>query len=478
MDFYAGSSGVKQRLESALLRELHYPVKIGGLHYTLWSGLRATDITVAFPDSKGAGLDSLSVPSVSAKVAFGPLFSGRVIVEKLLFKEPSLVWMEGEIGGAPPSEEQLTVAPEVSGAQAKPESVSELGVGKLPEAVSVTVKKKTQRVELDFRIQTAQIQNATLRFLDRSGKEVCLLEGVDARSTIEAPNKASGNLSILKASFGERLILETFNAPFVFHDGALALPRIDTRLAGGSVRGEGTLAILPEHPPITLDLVFDDVSLEDLLIQLGEAQTVQQMSGTLQGNLDLYGRIGETKSFGGTAQLRLRDGCMEQFPLLQLIGKVLPIEELKHLDMRQAQLDMRVEEGRALIDSLVMESANLSLTANGTGGFDGKLNLAARLAVNPKVGRQLLGWVDANFQPVPNSDRRDIGFAVTGTLLAPETDLMRVMLGQRYGNQILNLWQSLTGKPKKKSGDKKKIEVTPSLGTGGEDATAHPTSTP
>jgi len=465
MDFYAGSSGVKQRLESALLRELHYPVKIGGLHYTLWSGLRATDITVAFPDAKGAGLDSLSVPSVSAKVAFVPLFSGRVIVEKLLFKEPSLVWMEGEIGGVTPPEAQPPIVPEISVASAKPESVLKSQVGKSPEPVSVPSKEKTQRVELDFRIQTAQIQNATFRILGRSGKEVCLLEGVDACSTIEAPNKAYGNLSVLKASFGERLILETFNAPFVFHDGALTLPHIDTRLAEGSVRGEGTLAFLSEHPSITLDLVFDDVSLEDLLIQLGEAQTVQQMSGTLQGNLDLYGRIGETKSFGGTAQLRLRDGRMEQFPLLQLIGKVLPIEELKHLDMRRAQLDMRVGEGKALVDSLVMESANLSLTANGTSGFDGKLNMAARLAVNPKVSRQLPGWVDVNFQPVPNSDRRDIGFAVTGTLLAPETDLMRVMLGQRYGNQILNLWQSLTGNPKKKSGDKKKIEVTPSSPT-------------
>jgi len=440
LDGYAGSRGVRERLESAAQRELGVPVKIGAVHYNFWRGLRATGITATVGATE-AEPSSLFLPSVSAKMAFWPFFSGRVVVKRLVFKEPSLVWVQNADGGW------------------------DLPLGKQPTELGKATPKQGERgpkgSKLEFKIQAVKIENARFRFVGREGKNIGVLEGVTVHCPLDTPGKVAGTVAVRSATLRKGLTLEAFTAPFTFNGSSLTFSPMDARLAGGTVGGTGTVEIAPGHPPFTLDLLFNGVNLNQLLCELGENQANQQAEGALHGNLDLYGYVGKKKSMEGAGYARLRGGRMEQFPLAQLIGSVLLIE-VKDIELQQAQLDLRAGEGKVFVDSLVLESSNISLTAKGTSDFDGKLDLAARLAVSPKVSRQLPGWVDANFAPVPGGDRRDIGFAVTGTLSRPKTDLLQVMVGQKLGDQFMNLLQSVTGKHKKKSGDKKMPEPEPS----------------
>ena len=432
VDWYAGSRGVRERLESRAGRELGVPVKIGAVHYDFWSGLRATGVTASI--SSGGRESSVSVKSVSARMALWPLFSGRVVVKRLVFREPSLVWVQNADGGW------------------------NLPLGKKPSGPKGTHKEPLAKgSKLEFKIQAVKIENARFRFLGKDGKEMGVLEDVRVYCPLDAPDKAAGTVAVGSARLRNGLNMDDFNARFLFNGSSLALAPMEARLAGGAVGGAATLGTAPGQPPFTLDLHFDGVNLSQLLAELGEKRGDRETEGTLHGNLDLYGTIGDKKSIGGGGYARLRGGRMEQFPLVQLIGSVLLIE-VKDIELEQAQLDLRASEGKVFVDSLVLESSNISLTAKGASDFDGKLDLAARLALSSKVSRQLPGWVDANFRPVPGGDRRDIGFAVTGTLARPETDLLQVMVGQKLGNQFMNLLQSVTGRHKKKSSEKKAPE--------------------
>jgi len=446
IDLYVGSKGVRTWVETALSREVGLPVSVGALHYSLWGGLQVkdVDVTSGAMGTDGGAPSSIVVPKASARVAFWPLISGRVVVRKLLFQEPSLVWSQREDGGWNlPLEKR------------RDEGISSPPV---PEAKVVEKSPKLhKRSKLEFKVESVQIKNAALRFVDRAKGATCLLEGVTVHCPMLAKTNAEGTLAVRKATLPGGLIIEGFTAPFQFSGNSLALSPLDARLSGGSLRGSGTITTTSKNPPFTLDLLFDGVDLNRLLADVGAGQTTQRTEGQLHGNLDLYGWIGKKKSLAGAGQVRLRGGQMEQFPLVQLICQVLLIDA-KDIELRQAQLDLRAGEGKVFVDSLVLESADLNITAKGTSEFDGKLDLAARLALTSKVSRQLPGWVDANFQPVPGSDRRDIAFGVTGTLSHPKTDLVEVMVGQKLSNQFKNLWQSLTGKHKKKSGDKKKPE--------------------
>jgi uncharacterized protein involved in outer membrane biogenesis len=289
------------------------------------------------------------------------------------------------------------------------------------------------------------------------------VEGVTLYCPLDGPKTAHGTLAVGRVTLREGFTMEEFGTSFRLENGLLTFPALKARVAEGSVWGAGTVGTTPGSSPFTLDLLFDGVNLNRLMADSGrDAEGTQHSAGVIHGNLDLYGTAGSTRSIRGFGQLQLRNGRMEQFPLLQMIGKVLSIEELKDVELRQAQLDLRADEGKVFVDSLVLESPNLRLTAQGTSEWDGKLALAAHLNINAKVRHQLPGWVDANFQPVPGSDdHREIAFSIGGTLARPNTDLMQVMVGHKVGDQILNLWKSLTAKPKKKTDDKKRKPETP-----------------
>lgn len=364
-------------------------------------------------------------------MALWPLFSGRIVVKRLVFHQPTFVWVQNADGTwSVPFGKKRSERPKSHGPK----------------------KEKTE-----FQIQTVKMDDAQFRFVGKDGKNVAVLEGVALRCPLDTPGKAAGSFAIRTAAFRDGLLVENFNSPFSFDGNSLALSPMDAHLAGGTVGGSVKVGTAPGHPPFTLDLLFDEVNLNELLTELGENHAGRQSAGTLHGNLDLYGNVGVKNSIAGTGHARLRGGRMEQFPLVQLVGSVL-LFEVKDMELQQAQLDLRASDGRIFVDSMVMESSQISISANGTSDFDGKLNLAARLALSSKVSRQLPGWVDANFSAVSGSDRRDIGFAVTGTLSRPETDLLQVMVGQKLGNQFMNLLKSVTGKHKKKGGEKKAPE--------------------
>ena len=467
LDCYAGSRDVREMMEAALSKELGTPVKIGALHYWPWSGLRATDIQAAksTTGSDAAPPSSVVIPSVSARIALRPLFSGQVLVKRLSFDSPSLTWVatesfwSDELAEGVPETSRLVPGKPENGTVEQPRSVPlfKLHPRQVENPKESSKPERRKSIVLDFKIHAAQIENATFRFVDKRGSTIALLEGVTVHCPFDVPEKLEGSLVIDKVTFEDGMTLEGFATPFRWNGQSLDLSPIDAKLAGGSVRGQGRILSVSDHAPFTLDLLFDGVDVQQLLASNGKDSAGKRAAGKLYGNLDIYGRLGKTKSIQGTGQMKMHGGRMEQLPLLQLIGKVLLIEELTNVELQQAQLDLRADDGIIFVDSLVMESANMSLTAKGTSALNGKLDLAARLAINPKVSRQLPGWIDANFHPVPGSDRSDIAFSVTGTLSHPETDLMQVMVGQKYGNQIKNLWQSITGK-KKKSGEQKKPE--------------------
>jgi hypothetical protein len=457
LDLYAGSNGVRTRLESALKHELGVPVQFGRVHYTLWGGLSGRDVQCEFGPmgTQGGESSTLVIPAVSASVGWLPLLSGRVVVEKLVFKAPVLTWIQGEDGMWNP------VPPKAPGPKPPPEAKTSPSPEGLPQPQGAPKPHKKKREHgggLDFAIASIKVENATLRFIDHQGRPTVIFEG--ANVYLRDPEKPEGTVAVAKTTLREGLVVDRFAAPFSFRQGGVALAPIDAHVAQGTIRGSAIVLPTQELPTFTLDLLFDGISLNELLTQFGEDDTAQRASGTLQGSLDLYGSVGQKKSIHGVGQLQLRNSRVEQVGILEAIGKILQIEELREMQLHNAQLDVRAAEGKVFVDSLVVESANMRLSANGTSEWDGKLNLAAQLAISPKVSRQLPGWMDAGFQPVPGGNFREIAFNIKGTISHPSTDLLPVLMGQKYGTQFLNLWQSLSGKGKKKPVDKKKPETT------------------
>jgi len=82
------------------------------------------------------------------------------------------------------------------------------------------------------------------------------------------------------------------------------------------------------------------------------------------------------------------------------------------------------------IDVLVFRSENIRLSATGTVGFDGRLQLESQLAVNEKMRGQLFRAIRDNFKPTEDPGYSAVGFQVTGTVGRPKTNLMDKLIGR------------------------------------------------
>jgi hypothetical protein len=97
-------------------------------------------------------------------------------------------------------------------------------------------------------------------------------------------------------------------------------------------------------------------------------------------------------------EIVLRDGKVQQYSLLVALGQILQIDELMQLQLEQAEVRYHISPGIVTIDELLLRSPNVRLTATGTIGFNGKLKLDSRLALNDKIRRQLFSPIRANFR--------------------------------------------------------------------------------
>lgn len=465
INLYVESVRVQSRLEKALSDELRMPVKLTRMRFSLWSGLRVQGLRVADAREPEKGEKDwpkyfLEAPEISARIAVGPLFSRRLVVRELVITSPTIVWQQTRKGRwelpreARPRRERdgAATAPKPRDRTASPER---------RKARSREAGQGTPAKPLEFRIAAARLENARFDFQDRRGRSLAVFEGVTLNCPAAAVHEVRGTAIIRRLTLHDSVVVHNLVARFDYVDGRLSLPQLDAMLAGGNLSGSFFLFPEMNDAPFTLDFRFDRVDLNRLVEEIGSDDTVQKSQGKLKGYVHLQGAVGRTETIGGAGRVVLEEGRMEQYPLLQSIGMVLQIDELTRLELTRARLDFWVNDGRVHIDDLALESPNLSLTAEGESRFDGKLSLSAGLVVNPRISRRLPGWIDANFQAIEGSENRKIVFGISGTLERPETDLMRVMVGERLEKQAMDLYKafrSLTSGSRRKKQSKKEKE--------------------
>jgi hypothetical protein len=182
------------------------------------------------------------------------------------------------------------------------------------------------------------------------------------------------------------------------------------------------------------------------------------LSGSLEGSLEATGETADPDALSGRGEIFLRNGKLQQYSLLVALGQILQIEDLMRLQLDQAEVHFHLSPGIVTVDQLILRSPNIRLSAHGTIDFNGRLHLAAQLALNEKIRRQLFEPIRENFQPLADSSGYSaVGFHVNGTVERPKTDLMEKVVGRDL-RDLGGVISSLFGRHHKK----KKTEPLPS----------------
>ncbi len=314
-------------------------------------------------------------------------------------------------------------------------------------------------------------------FLDQAGGLLASFTGVDFRTSIRSALALHGETNMARISLRDRFFLEQLRSSLRYEPDVLELSKISARAANGEINGYFAMQPEAEDSPFTTSVKFRNVLADQIVENAGGPKGM--VKGKLEGSFQASGKTADPNALVGRGEIFLRDGRVQQYSLLVLLGQILQIEELQELHLEQAEAKYHLSPGLVTIDELILRSPNIRLTASGTVAFDGRLKLDSQLAINDRIRGQLFKAIRANFQPINEPGYSAIDFHVGGTIDRPSTNLMDRLVGRDLSGML----NSLLGGKRDRSKKKKKqteeaVPAVPSPSASPEEAPPQATATP
>jgi type II secretion system protein N len=492
VNLYVQSQGTHAKIQQELSRRLGTTLGIRSMSVTPWGGLELSGITIA-QTSPVDPRHFLEAKTFRLRVRFLSLFSRRLVIKEVSLINPNVVWPQDVEGKwkLPRSRATKTAVPSVSkpevrsqpsqNSQTHTAPVVTSSPANLPSPAQAIVGNPSPmqepRLAVPPEVRRVSIKNGNFSFLDHTGRLLAGFDGVDFRTSIRSALALHGNAKVARISLQDRFFLEQLRSPLRYEPDVLELSKISARAGDGEINGYFAMQPEAEDSPFTTSVKFRDVQADQIIANAGGPKGTVQ--GKLEGNFQASGKTADPEAFVGKGEISLRDGRVQQYSLLVLLGELLQIEELRELHLEQAEAKYHVRPGLVTIDELILRSPNIRLTASGTVAFNGKVKLDSQLAINDKIRGQLFKAIRQNFQPINEPGYSAIDFQVGGTIERPSTNLMDRLVGRDISSMI----NSFFGGGKKDRAKKKKKQIeeaappTPEPGNAGTGLPGAPTTT-
>jgi AsmA-like C-terminal region len=470
VNMYVQSQGAQGKIQQELSRSLGVPLKIRSMSVTPWGGLELSGITIPQTVSVGSR-HFLEARTLRLRVRFLSLFSQRVVIKEVSLIGPRVVWPQNTEGKwllpGTPAARSAAVSTNQAPASSQPEAgtvfVQTNTAGAATNSASVPSPPKTTvkyepsarepKLAVAPEVQRVTVRDGDFTFLDQTGKLVASFAGVDFRTNIRSALALRGDANVARVSLRDRFFLDQLRSPLRYEPDVLELSKISARVAEGEVNGYFAMQPEAEDSPFTTSVNFHDVLADQLVENAGGPKGM--VKGKLEGSFEASGKTGDPDALVGKGEVFLRDGRVQQYKLLVLIGQILRIEELQELHLEQADAKYHLGPGLVTIDELVLRSPNVRLISSGTVGFDGTLQLNSQLAINDRLRGQLFKAIRDNFHRIDTPGYSAIEFQVGGTVERPSTNLVEQVVGRNISSMLNSLFGGKKDRPKKK---KKAVE--------------------
>jgi hypothetical protein len=495
VNLYVQSQGTQAKIQQELSRILGTGLGIRSMSVTPWGGLELSGITIAQTSAAGPR-HFLEAKTFRLRVRFLSLFSRRLVIKEVSLDKPNVVWPQNAEGKWRLPNSQTVQSPGISQKQdasvSQPQSGGEFVhatpapvVTTAPPHVSppaqATVDRRSRpqqsRLAVAPEVRRVSIKDGDFSFLNQTGGLLASFTGVDFRTSIRSASALQGQAQIARISLRDRFFLEQLRSPLRYEPDVLELSKISARAANGEINGYFAMQPEAEDSPFTTSVKFRDVLADQIVENAGGPKGT--VKGKLEGSFQASGKTADPNALVGKGEIFLRDGRVQQYSLLVLLGQILQIEELRELHLEQAEAKYHLSPGLVTIDELILRSPNIRLTASGTVAFDGSLKVDSRLAINDRIRGQLFKAIRNNFQPINEPGYSAIDFQVGGTINRPSTNLMDRLVGRDLSSMFNQLFGGKKDRSKKK---KKQIEeampALPSPSASPEEAVPQTTATP
>ena len=420
-NLYVQSQGAQQKIRQTLTDALRVPVSLKKTTLTPWEGLRIDGIALHVPSFAVAGPVNddgfMTVDSFRVRVALWPLLTQRrVLIDGILLDRPRLAWSQNAEGRwiwpgdiSPPVSRQRSAihpsspVPEPSMPLSAPSGDAVVPVPPPALAQPVATNPPANQTKPGFaagslEIPKFRVRHGWLDLLDGRRKLLGGLEEINLDGHLRDHGQAAGELHVQRAVLARpALRLTNFNSTFLFDEaGKLSIDSGRGELAGGELETNGKLATQEPGSPFSAECHVSRVDLSTLLREAGNQ--LRLLDGQLQGAVHLEGLSGDPEHRTASGRLRLVQARVRNFPVLQMLGEMLQIQDLSHLEFKTAELDCQLEGNDLQIAPLNLVSNDLQILAQGRYFTDkDQIDLHGRLIIDPAIGRQLPEFIRMNF---------------------------------------------------------------------------------
>jgi AsmA-like C-terminal region/AsmA family len=493
VNLYVQSQGAQAKIQHELSRSLGVPLKIRSMSVTPWGGLELSGITIPQTSSVGPK-HFLEAKTFRLRVRFLSLFSRRIVIKEISLVKPRVIWPQDAEGKWRLPGAQRTRSHAIPKNQAvamsQPEPKGEFGRTNASPPVTLPAGAPSPskvrgngeprgggpRLTVAPEVRRVSVKDGDFTFLDHAGRLIASFTGVDFRTKIRSAAALHGDAKVTRISLRDRFFLDQLRSPLRYEPDVLELSKISARVANGEVNGYFAIQTEAEDSPFTTRVNFHDVLADQIVENAGGPKGM--IKGKLEGSFQASGKTGDTEALIGKGEIYLRDGHVQQYRLLVLLGQILQIEELQELHLEQADAKYHLSPGLVTIDELILRSPNVRLTASGTVTFDGTLQLNSQLAINERIRGQLFRAIRDNFHPIDEPGYSAIEFQVGGTVDRPSTNLVEQLVGRDISSMLNSFFGGKKERQKKKKKTVERMIAAPSPSASPEAALPEATATP
>jgi AsmA protein len=489
----------KPLIEDALNRK----VQLQDIHLTIWPqiGARVAGFTVLDDPTFGSG-PFTSLTSLDVGVKFMPLFGGKVEVEDITLRDPTITIIKnekgvlnvstiGRTGVELPKTPSRAPIPSTEGplkilALLAVDRVSIVGGTLTYRDLSAAKPNEYLLQDLQFALKSVHLgQSPSLHFatlvqpfnlpvtLDGTfgplkdtteieairlqlalGKTVFTIigstAGHDANVHINSPIINTAHVPIA-LPLKKPVELKNFEIAAGLKGQDVYLSNLSFQLFDGQVKVQGGLTSGSDSPPFTGTATIQGLQLGPALDALAAPQV--SISGTAGVDLALKGHGFSmqdlTKALEGTSHVAVKDGKIEGVNLLQEVISILKVAGIS-LDHAKAtvfstiETDLAIKEGIIHVQRLLMDSHDFQAMGNGTVGFDQTLNLKVTLNLSQALSQKIIESSPAA-RLVLTEGRLNVPLLITGTLQAPSYGLDSNALTGRVQEQMKEKGREVIG---------------------------------
>jgi AsmA-like C-terminal region/AsmA family len=372
-------------------------VRAADLQMSVLKGVELKTVTVDNPPGFAGPL--LTADAFALHYDLLPLLRGRVQVDELVLKRPSLALSMDSRGAF--NYEKLGAASGRSAAA--PGSGFSLGV-------------------LDVVLSKMALDDARMTVTDARRAVLFKAEGMDLKSTFALRGgelEGSGRAGFALLSLASALQVRDLSAPLVISKRRMSLAPIRGRLAEGDASGDLSVDLVPFGYRLKLDV--SGAKVEKLLQEAGSSPMV---SGRLRANGSFEGTAG-VSSVKGKATAEVQGCRASRAPLLAILAATLQLPELADPDFDECRAEFTLASGRAHTPVISLKGKAVRLSGQGTMVVEsGALDYGMTLS----LATRLVDRIPAKEIRSAFEDRgegfRSLDFRVTGTTAAPHTDIL------------------------------------------------------